>query len=276
MAVLTAGCGGGGQTSSAPAVLAPVSAAATKTQNAGASRIRFSMAFSGPQGKSFRMRGVGAIDGTSAVMSFKLGSMLGGLGARPALLKLLGHTSMKEVMLKQDGDFVIYLRLGFLSSQIPGGKQWLKLDFSKLGGSAGADLNKLLSGSQFEPSDFLSMLKSEGATIHKVGPDKVDGSATTRYHVTVDLAKAVRSKGLSSPLFSGAAAQMKTAAEDVWIGRNGLVRRIRTSYGMASAHVAMTMDLYDYGAHVSIAAPPGSDVFDATQFAQEGLGSALH
>jgi hypothetical protein len=35
----------------------------------------------------------------------------------------------------------------------------------------------------------------------------------------------------------------------------------------------MTMDLYDYGAHVSIAAPPSDQVFDATSFAQQGLGS---
>jgi hypothetical protein len=39
--------------------------------------------------------------------------------------------------------------------------------------------------------------------------------------------------------------------------------------------MAMTMSLYDYGAHLSIAAPPSSQVFDATMFAQQGLGS-LH
>jgi hypothetical protein len=40
--------------------------------------------------------------------------------------------------------------------------------------------------------------------------------------------------------------------------------------------MAMTMDLYDYGAHVTIAAPPSTDVFDATTLAQPGLGSAFH
>jgi hypothetical protein len=37
----------------------------------------------------------------------------------------------------------------------------------------------------------------------------------------------------------------------------------------------MQMDLYDYGAHVTIAAPPASQVFDATQLAQSGIGNAL-
>jgi hypothetical protein len=87
----------------------------------------------------------------------------------------------------------------------------------------------------------------------------------------------LQSKGLTSPLLSGIAAKMKTISEDVWVGKNGLVRRIRVAYGVPQAgmHLAMTMDLYDYGAHVAIAAPPTGAVFDATQFAQQGLGG-LH
>jgi hypothetical protein len=57
------------------------------------------------------------------------------------------------------------------------------------------------------------------------------------------------------------------------------VRRIKLSVA-TQAHgepvqVAMAMDLYDYGADVSIAAPPASDVLDATQLAQQGLGNAF-
>ena len=35
----------------------------------------------------------------------------------------------------------------------------------------------------------------------------------------------------------------------------------------------MTMDLSDYGAHMTVAAPPSSQVFDMTQLAKQGLGS---
>jgi hypothetical protein len=38
----------------------------------------------------------------------------------------------------------------------------------------------------------------------------------------------------------------------------------------------MTMDFYDYGAHVTIAAPPRSDVFDGTQLAQKRFGGLFH
>ena len=73
---------------------------------------------------------------------------------------------------------------------------------------------------------------------------------------------------------------MPTVPEDVWVGKDGLVHRIRLSLGVKQGskplRMAMSMDLYDYGANVTIAAPPSSDVFDATQFAQQGLGKSFH
>ena len=279
VAAVTAGCGGG--STSGALSLDPVASAATKTQDAGAARIRFAMVISPQLGKTLRMRGSGAIDGTSAQMSFKLGSMLGQMGLPSSMgsLAQLQHTTIKEIALEQNGDYVIYMQLGFLSSQLPGGKQWIKLDVSKLGKAAGLDLGKLMSGTQFQPSDLLGMLTSEGAKIQELGAATVDGVATTHYRVTIDLAKALQSKGLTSPLLNGVTAQMKTATSEVWIGKDGLVRRVKVSYnvrhGAKPMRMAMTMSLYDYGAHLSIAAPPSSQVFDATMFAQQGLGS-LH
>jgi hypothetical protein len=60
---------------------------------------------------------------------------------------------------------------------------------------------------------------------------------------------------------------------DVWIGKDGLVRRLRLAFALTQGRVGMRMDVYDYGAATTIAAPPSSDVFDATQLAQQGFGS---
>jgi len=272
VAAVTAGCGGGGKSALA---FDPVSAAATKTQHAGAARVRFSLAFSVPrlQGKMLRMNGTGAIDGTSGEMTFSLGSLLQRAGI-PA------GSSMTEIFLKEDGDFVTYLDLGALSSRIPGGKQWIRLDLSKLGSSQGLDFNKLLSGSQLQPTDLLSLLKTEGATVTKVGPATVDGAPATQYHVVVDMAKALEARGLTSPILAGVAAEMPTVPEDVWIGKDGLVHRIKLSFALTQQgkqmQMSMAMDLYDYGAQITIAPPPATDVFDATDFAQQGLGSAFN
>ena len=90
----------------------------------------------------------------------------------------------------------------------------MKLDFSKLGKSAGIDISKAMSGGQLEPTDMLSMLEAEGAEVQKVGPATIDGVATTHYRVKVDLAKALQSKGLSSPMLKDFASKMKTATDE--------------------------------------------------------------
>jgi len=273
-AAVTAGCGGGSTSSAVQ--LDPVSAAASKTQNEGAVRVHLRMVVSG-KGQKVRMRGTGAFDGDSAELSFKLGSMPGrmGLPSGAASMAQLAHTTMKEVALEQNGDYVIYLRIPLLSSELPGGKAWVKLDLSELGKSEGIDLGQLTSGGQLQPNDLLGMLEGEGARVQTVGPATIDGVATTHYRVTIDLAKALESSGLTSPMLKDLAGRVKTASENVWIGKDGLVRRVQFAYGVPrkAMRIAMTMDLYDYGAQISVAAPPSSAVFDATQLAEQGLGS---
>ena len=271
---VTAGCGGGAGSAVA---LDPVAAAATKTQDAGAARIHFAIAVKSPElhGKTAKLSGSGAIDGTSSELSIPLASLANELpaGIAPSVTtSQISHSTLKEIAVEQNGDHVVYLSLGALASQLPGGKQWIELDLSKLGKAGGVDLNKLMSGSQFQPGDVLSMLTAEGATVHKVGSETIDGTATTRYRVSIDLAKALQQKGLTSPALAAAAAKAKTVSENVWIGKDGLLRRVKLSYGLAQSHVGLSMDLSDYGADVNIAAPPSSDVYDATALVQ-GLGS---
>jgi hypothetical protein len=260
VALVSAGCGGG--TGSALS-LDPVANAATKTQQAGAAKIRISLSLTSPQlqgGRTVDVQGTGVIDGTNSEFNFTLGSL----------------GSMQEIMLKQNGDYVLYLQMPQLSAQLPAGKHWVQLDVSKIGNAAGLDLSKLMSGSQFQPSDVLSMLKGEGATVRNLGSATVDGTATTHYRVTIDTMKALQAKGLTSPLLAGAASTLPAhIPANVWVGKDGLVRQVKLDLAAAQGRVAMTMNLSDYGTDVPVAAPPSSDVFDATQLAQQGMsGSA--
>jgi hypothetical protein len=256
VAAVSAGCGGGAGSALA---LDPVASAATKTQQAGAARVRLALSVSSPQlqgGKTLDVHGTGVVDGTSSKFSFTVGSL----------------GSMQEVLLQQHGDYVLYMQLPQLSAQLPAGKHWFELDVTKLGKASGLDLSKLMSGSQFQPSDILSMLKGEGAKVQSLGHAAVGGTATAHYRVTIDTAKALQAKGLTSPLLAGAASTLPASIPaDVWIGKDGLVRQIRLALGVAQGRMAMTMNLYDYGTDASIAAPPSSDVFDATQLARAGL-----
>src|SRR5215469_3348957 len=141
VAAVTAGCGGGGSA----LALDPVAAAATKTQQAGAARVRFVVVFSGPrtQGHSVRVSGFGAIDGTSSELTVGLR----GLAGQSFVPAGAANASVKEISLVQDGDYVVYVRSGLFSGQLPGGQHWIELNLSKLGQAAGIDLGTLLSGS---------------------------------------------------------------------------------------------------------------------------------
>jgi hypothetical protein len=110
-AAFSAGCGGGGDSALS---LDPVAAAATKSQLAGAARIRFALALSSPQlqGKLLRLRADGAIDGASGELTFNLGSLIRQMGVTrgisPGLTPAqLRHASMKEIFLEQNGHYVI-------------------------------------------------------------------------------------------------------------------------------------------------------------------------
>lgn len=268
-AVLTAGCGGGSTSSALQ--LDPVAAAATKTQNAGAAHVRMVMTVNG-MAQRFGMHASGVIDGKSAELSFNLGSLAGLMAPQ------LKHATIKEILLEQNGDYVIYMRAPALLADagLPLGKAWMKIDVSKLGKSAGVDFSKAMSGSQLEPTDMLAMLKAEGADVQKAGSATIDGVATTHYRVKIDVAKALQSKGLSSPMLKDFAGKMKTATGNVWIDNDGLVRRIQYAYSVPQAgmQMALKMDLSDYGTHATIAAPPSNQVFDMTQLAQQGLKSS--
>ena len=269
IAVVSSGCGGG-----SALALDPVAAAATKTQQAGAAHIRFVLQLSGPRlngGKVVRIQGTGAVDGTSAELTTNMGSIL-----QQAGLDAGTNASTREIVLEQNGDYVLYIQPGALASQLPTGKHWIELNVSKLGKAAGIDLGQLMSGSQISPADLLSMLKAEGAKIHKLGPTTVGGTAATHYRVTVDLAKALQAQGLTNPMLDLMAAKAPTVPVDVWIGHDGLVHRLHVSYGAEQSRMGLTMDMYDYGAHVTIAAPPSSDVYDATQLAQQGMSGTAH
>jgi LppX_LprAFG lipoprotein len=262
--LLAAGCGGG--TGSALS-LDPVAAAATKTQQAGAAKVRFVLHVEGAN-RAFAVHGAGAIEGASSELTFN--------AAPGSALPQLGGGPMEEISLEQNGDYVLYLQLASLAAQLPGGKHWVELDVSKLGKSAGVDIGKLLSGSQIQPGDLLSLLQAEGADIRNLGSATVDGAATTHYRGTIDTAKALQAKGLTSPLLAGAAAELPKVPVDAWIGADGLLRRIKFTASTAQGRLGMTMDLYDYGANVTISAPPDSDVFDATQLVQQGIPNLSH
>ena len=108
------------------------------------------------------------------------------------------------------------------------------------------------------------MLRSVGS-VQTVGTETVDGVSTTHYKATIDLAKAAGTVGgpaqdaVQHLIDQGGPSSIPV---DVWIGDDGLVRKLTVdetvSNGGQTGTAHLTLDLSDYGTAVNVTAPPSA------------------
>jgi hypothetical protein len=161
-----------------------------------------------------------------------------------------------------------YMRGNPISSELPGGKEWMKVE-------------PLLGHSQEEAmlgSDAASSLRmlSSASGVQRVGREKVRGVPTRRFRAEVGLEEyggLLREEGKEdlAELYERYAIAMPTPPLiEAWIDSQGIVRRNRmvmtmpTAPGKPSLRMDMRMDLYDFGAQPEIQLPDDSLVFDTT------------
>jgi hypothetical protein len=159
----------------------------------------------------------------------------------------------------------IYLQSPLLTSNLPKGKTWLKVDLQKAGITQGIDLSALTAQS---PAQILTQIQAAGSAT-KVGDETIDGAATTHYRARVDLAKLPRGKKI------GAFAHATYRPLDIWIGQDdGYVHRLHMNIKVSqpAQSIAMTMDFSDFGKSVSVSVPSPSETADRTGQAITGLG----
>lgn len=244
----------------------PVANAANKTEQSGGVKMAMSIDVAS-SGKTYSITADGLFDHQQGQLTIDLSGALQSAGV-PAL----DAGAIKLLYLKEDGDPVVYLNIPALADRIPG-KAWLRLDLAKAGKSLGVNLDQLLSQANQNPAQTLDLLRSVGQ-VDKIGSATINGVSTTDYKGTIDLAKAAARKGSDAEqmvqrlIAQGAPAELPV---EVWIGDDGLVRRLRLDEdlqaGGSSLSAAVTIDLSDFGTDVSVAAPPADQVFDVTTFA---------
>ena len=105
------------------------------------------------------------------------------------------------------------------------------------------------------------------------------GVETTRYHVALDTAEADRPAADRGPGCGAREARRADGPDasfdaDVWVGADGLVRRIRFSPGPTKeGRIVMQTELFDYGAEVHVEAPPPDEVFVPPKLPDLGCSS---
>lgn len=166
-------------------------------------------------------------------------------------------------------------------SQLYPGKSWLSLDLSGIAKASGGTGALNLGGN---PTAMLRLLTQEGATVTPVGSSDIDGVPVKGYVVNIDpafLQKQLGSSNLPSWMRQAVSTvNFQGATETVFIDSSGSLRRdamhmvMSLSSHQPSITIDESLDLSDYGAPVSITAPPADQVIDVQQFLHEAASQS--
>lgn len=143
---------------------------------------------------------------------------------------------------------------------LPEGKEWVHLDAAGLTGLTGVDPTAF--GEQ--STNTLRALEQISDDVEHVGTDDVDGVAADHYRYTIDvagiMADVLASGGLAGPAADAAEMFDETTEMNVWVGPDGLIRRVSYDLmlhgvpaGPALYHYEMTFS--DHGVPVEVTAP---------------------
>ncbi len=275
-----AACGGTGSKSNATSPTAPLAEAATKSASASTVKMALDMTMtSSAFPKPISMTATGVEDNTKhrADMTLDMSSISAAFGT--SVPKQLADSSLwkgEEITDFSGRNFVLYMRLPFLTRLIPGHKPWIKLDLAAYGKKMGLDFSQLTQFSS-DPGQTLDWLRATNGAVTDAGNQVVDGVKTTHYKAAIDLSRypdlvpasrraAVRKAINAVVNLTG----LRTFPVDVWVSDDGLVRKMNMSFTEDVSGQQMTMNMstrfHDFNAPVSISLPPASQTLDSSQF----------
>jgi hypothetical protein len=173
---------------------------------------------------------------------------------------------MDAIGLMENGAFVMYMRSPVFVAQLPKGKSWVRIDLQTQGANLGLDFGSLIG-----QSETLAPLEHGLVSTKLVARERVAGRSTTHYRAVVDLRRAAR----AVPAYGKQLAAVERATgvrlgrvtQDVWVGNDGRIRRLRSSTPTSVQGVrgttVQTVTFLSYDVPVSITAPPAAQVFAA-------------
>ncbi|MFJ9715119.1 hypothetical protein ACIRPQ_04100 [Streptomyces sp. NPDC101213] len=138
------------------------------------------------------------------------------------------------------------------------GKEWMKVDSSAVFGEQGA---QALSGSNGSPSASMKGLKYAN-DVEDLGPETVNGKATTHYRAVVDQKQMGKFKDAFGTLTGSGATSLTM---EVWVGAKDLPVRMIQEFGT----IKVTMDFDKFGETAAVKAPPAAQTGDLTEALKE-------
>ena len=162
--------------------------------------------------------------------------------------------------------------------------------------------SSLFGGSGPDPTAFLKLLTGVSSSVTQIGTDVVRGQRSTHYRITLDAAKIAKLDGETGDCNSGDSASAAATPVDVWLDGQGRLTRMQisdkltppsesdvpsgdlpTDFPSALASEALghlpaapatsdfpamtiTLEVYDYGAHLHVSPPPAGQVQDVSKY----------
>jgi hypothetical protein len=190
-------------------------------------------------------------------------------GRRGTFTTVIGTGAQKETIDEIIAGDVIYVRSGELTSSLPDGKTWARLDLDQRSGRQGVDLTALRAGGSQDPEQFLDYLRGAG-TASRLGTEDVRGTRTTRYTVLVDpqkaLARAASPEARAALRKDFSALRSRTIPMDVYVDDHDLVRREHMGFAVTQrghpVSMEITVDFTGFGVPVRADPPADRDTFD--------------
>jgi hypothetical protein len=178
-----------------------------------------------------------------------------------------GGISISEIVLGPD----LFMALPGAAGAALAPTPWVKAKLAAVTGASGFNLSTTGASN---PSQELELLRSAGQ-VTAVGSETVRGVATTHYHAVIDLnrypsvlAPSLRAAAVRAAALLERVTGQSTLAADVWVDRNGLVRRMAIALSACSSvgtvGATVSVDFYDFGRQPSVTAPPAGEVTDIT------------
>jgi hypothetical protein len=265
--LLAGGCGAGN-------AIDPVAQAATTSASTPGYEMTLSMRLTSPAlPAALTASGSGSFDVRDHSGSFTLAV---DLGNQPQVVQALGSSTLQveEII----NGLTIYVKLPpAITSKLPGGTPWLKLDLAKAAAAAGVPGLSSFAGNpaSSDPSQMLQYLRAVSGDVSNQGTEQINGVATNHYHATISLDRVADTLPASA---RSAARQSITGLEnvthtkelpvDAWIDGAHLVRRIQMSFNTSvqgqTLDAVTTIDIPEYGPQPAPALPPADKVTDAS------------
>lgn len=246
--VLVAGCGG-------PDATELLDGALETLEDAGTARFAMEVTSAGDGGATFRADGAQDLTDGSLRMTIDLGDDARGIET-----------------LELGGD--VFVRSPLFEVLTGDADQWVRIDLAAAGTDLGLDAEALLAGNT-GPAALLAQLEGATEEVEELDGEEVRGVATRRLRVMVSTTAALD----RAP--SAVREQLRAYAEatglpdrypmELWVGDDGLVRRIRTVLDQTTGEVGetqagttqqTTLELFDFGVSVDLRAPLSGDTTD--------------